>query len=39
MRLHLDYAAPVWDFQLQKDVDKEAKVCTMNVHKVLIGWK
>jgi len=25
VRLHLVYAAPVWDFQLQKDVDKLEK--------------
>ena len=25
VRLHVDYAAPVWDFQLQKDVDKLEK--------------
>ena len=25
VRLHLDYAAQVWDFQLQKDVDKLEK--------------
>ena len=25
VRLHLDYASPVWYFQLQKDVDKLEK--------------
>ena len=41
VRVHLDYAAPVWDFQLQTTWInlRRTKVCSVNVHKVLIGWK
>ena len=38
VRLHLDYAAPVWDFQLQKDMDKLEKKQTFALWMCIKYW-